>query len=61
MLGATDDATLDEDAPTNAIATVGYRPRIEQRVLAVGADDDVRAVVVNPGTAYGQGGRISPA
>ncbi|MEV6549792.1 hypothetical protein AB0M57_13940 [Streptomyces sp. NPDC051597] len=52
----TDVAALDEVALANAIAMVGYRPCIEQRVLA---DDDVRAVVVRPGFAYGQGGGIS--
>ncbi|WP_329191790.1 MULTISPECIES: NAD-dependent epimerase/dehydratase family protein [unclassified Streptomyces] len=57
VLGATGDAALDEDAPTDAIAIVGYRPRIEQRVLAAGRDD-VRAVVVRPGIVYGRGGGI---
>ncbi|MFJ6718784.1 NAD-dependent epimerase/dehydratase family protein [Streptomyces sp. NPDC091259] len=57
VLGATGDAALDEDAPTDAIAIVGYRPRIEQRVLAVGRDD-VRAVVLRPGIVYGRGGGI---
>ncbi|KOX11468.1 MULTISPECIES: NAD-dependent epimerase/dehydratase family protein [unclassified Streptomyces] len=57
VLGATGDAALDEDAPTDAIAIVGYRPRIEQRVLDAGRDD-VRAVVVRPGIVYGHGGGI---
>ncbi|MFI6449734.1 NAD-dependent epimerase/dehydratase family protein [Kitasatospora sp. NPDC050543] len=57
VLGATGDASLDEDAPTNAIAMVDYRPRIEQRVLAA-AGDDLRAVVVRPGIVYGHGGGI---
>ncbi|GGP84131.1 NAD-dependent epimerase/dehydratase family protein [Streptomyces melanogenes] len=57
VLGATGDAAVDEDAPTNAITIVGYRPRIEQRVLATGGED-VRAVVVRPGIAYGRGGGI---
>lgn len=57
VLGATGDAAVDEDAPTNAIAIVGYRPRIEQRVLATGGED-VRAVVVRPGIVYGRGGGI---
>ncbi|MEV6549832.1 NAD-dependent epimerase/dehydratase family protein [Streptomyces sp. NPDC051597] len=57
VLGATGDAPVNEDAPTNAIAIVGYRPRIEQRVLAAGGDD-VRAVVVRPGIVYGRGGGI---
>ncbi|MEU3828878.1 NAD-dependent epimerase/dehydratase family protein [Streptomyces sp. SID161] len=57
VLGATGDTPLTEDAPTDAIAIVGYRPRIEQRVLAA-AGDDVRAVVVRPGIVYGRGGGI---
>ncbi|MFI5829276.1 NAD-dependent epimerase/dehydratase family protein [Streptomyces sp. NPDC051578] len=57
VLGATGDAAVDEDAPTDPIAIVGYRPRIEQRVLAAGRDD-VRAVVVRPGIAYGHGGGL---
>ncbi|GGW14128.1 hypothetical protein GCM10018980_13670 [Streptomyces capoamus] len=57
VLGATDDAAVDEDAPTNAIDLVGYRPRIEQRVLAT-SGNDVRAVVVRPGIVYGRGGGI---
>ncbi|MEW1914688.1 NAD-dependent epimerase/dehydratase family protein [Kitasatospora sp. NPDC085895] len=57
VLGATGDVALDEDAPTNAIAIVGYRPRIEQRVLATSVEG-VRAVVVRPGIVYGRGGGI---
>lgn len=57
VLGATGDTAVDEDAPTNAIAIVGYRPRIEERVLAAGGDG-VRAVVVRPGIVYGRGGGI---
>ncbi|MFD0277288.1 NAD-dependent epimerase/dehydratase family protein [Kitasatospora sp. NPDC127111] len=57
VLGATGDTALDEDAATNPIAIVGYRPRIEQRVLAL-AEDDVRAVVLRPGIVYGRDGGI---
>ncbi|MFD7261358.1 NAD-dependent epimerase/dehydratase family protein [Streptomyces sp. NPDC059874] len=57
VLGATGDRAAEEDAPTDAIDIVGYRPRIEERVLAAAADD-VRAVVVRPGIAYGAGGGI---
>ncbi|MEL3951509.1 MULTISPECIES: NAD-dependent epimerase/dehydratase family protein [Streptomyces] len=57
VLGATGDTPLAEDAATDPIAIVGYRPRIEQRVLAT-AGDDVRAVVIRPGIAYGRGGGI---
>lgn len=57
VLGATDDVPLTEDADTDPIAIVGYRPRIEQRVLAA-AGDDVRAVVIRPGIVYGRDGGI---
>ncbi|MFI8456709.1 NAD-dependent epimerase/dehydratase family protein [Kitasatospora sp. NPDC085464] len=57
VLGATGDTAVDEDAATDAIAIVGYRPRIEQRVLATTAGD-VRAVVLRPGIVYGHGGGI---
>ncbi|MFE9403471.1 NAD-dependent epimerase/dehydratase family protein [Streptomyces sp. NPDC006530] len=57
VLGATSGATLTEDADTNPIAIVGYRPLIEQRVLAA-AEDDVRAVVIRPGIVYGRDGGI---
>ncbi|MEX0170308.1 NAD-dependent epimerase/dehydratase family protein [Streptomyces sp. LMG1-1-1.1] len=57
VLGATGDAPATEDTGTDPIAIVGYRPRIEQRVLAA-AGDDVRAVVVRPGIVYGRDGGI---
>ncbi|MFJ8623832.1 NAD-dependent epimerase/dehydratase family protein [Kitasatospora sp. NPDC093550] len=57
VLGATGDRAADEAAPVNAIPIVGYRPRIEQRVLA-SAEDNVRAVVLRPGIVYGHGGGI---
>ncbi|WP_439680728.1 NAD-dependent epimerase/dehydratase family protein [Embleya sp. MST-111070] len=57
VLGATGDHAVDEDAPTNAIDIVGYRPRIEQQVLAA-ARNDVRSAVIRPGIAYGHGGGI---
>ncbi|QEV16223.1 NAD-dependent epimerase/dehydratase family protein [Streptomyces alboniger] len=57
VLGATGNAPATEDAATDPIAIVGYRPRIEQRVLAA-AGDDVRAVVIRPGIAYGRDGGI---
>ncbi|MGW1552582.1 NAD-dependent epimerase/dehydratase family protein [Streptomyces sp. NPDC002346] len=57
VLGATGDAPLTEDAGTDPIAIVGYRPRIERRVLAA-AGDDVRAVVIRPGIVYGRNGGI---
>lgn len=58
VLGATGDAQeVGEEAPTNPIDIVGYRPRIEQRVLAEAAEG-VRAVVVRPGIVYGRGGGI---
>ncbi|MFI2740358.1 NAD-dependent epimerase/dehydratase family protein [Streptomyces sp. NPDC018711] len=57
VLGATGDTAVGEDAATDAIAIVGYRPRIEQRVLASAAED-VRPVVLRPGIVYGHGGGI---
>ncbi|TQF01867.1 NAD-dependent epimerase/dehydratase family protein [Kitasatospora acidiphila] len=57
VLGATDDAPVDEEAATNPIPLVGYRPLIEQRVLAAAADG-VRATVLRPGIVYGDGGGI---
>lgn len=58
VLGATGDAQeVGEEAPTDPIGIVGYRPRIEQRVLAEVAEG-VRAVVVRPGIVYGRGGGI---
>ncbi|MGW6916638.1 SgcJ/EcaC family oxidoreductase [Kitasatospora sp. NPDC054939] len=58
VLGATGEAQeVGEDAPTNPVALVGYRPQIEQRVLAEAAED-VRAAVVRPAIVYGRGGGI---
>ncbi|WP_172383191.1 NAD-dependent epimerase/dehydratase family protein [Streptomyces sp. MNP-20] len=58
VLGATGDAQeVGEEAPTNPVGLVGYRPQIEQRVLAEAAEG-VRAVVVRPAIAYGRGGGI---
>ncbi|MER5351931.1 NAD-dependent epimerase/dehydratase family protein [Kitasatospora sp. NPDC002551] len=58
VLGATGEAQeVAEDAPTRPIDIVGYRPLIEQRVLAESAEG-VRAVVVRPGIVYGRGGGI---
>ncbi|MFF8271697.1 SgcJ/EcaC family oxidoreductase [Streptomyces sp. NPDC016562] len=58
VLGATGEAQeVGEDTPTDPIGIVGYRPRIEQRVLAEAAEG-VRAVVVRPGIVYGRGGGI---
>ncbi|MFD0141000.1 MULTISPECIES: SgcJ/EcaC family oxidoreductase [unclassified Streptomyces] len=58
VLGATGDAReVPEDTPTDPIGIVGYRPRIERRVLAEAAEG-VRAAVVRPGIVYGRGGGI---
>lgn len=57
VLGATGDAPVDEEAATDAIGIVDYRPRIERQVLDA-ADDGVRAVVIRPGIVYGNGGGI---
>ncbi|KOV29835.1 hypothetical protein ADK60_17005 [Streptomyces sp. XY431] len=58
VLGATGAAQeVGEEAPTDPIDIVGYRPRIERRVLDEAAEG-VRAVVVRPGIVYGRGGGI---
>ncbi|MEU7293056.1 SgcJ/EcaC family oxidoreductase [Streptomyces exfoliatus] len=58
VLGATGEAQeVGEETPTDPIDIVGYRPLIEQRVLAEAAEG-VRAVVVRPGIVYGRGGGI---
>ncbi|WP_412537903.1 NAD-dependent epimerase/dehydratase family protein [Longispora sp. K20-0274] len=57
VLGVTGDRVADESSATDPLDIVGYRPRIERRVLAA-ADADVRAVVLRPGIAYGHGGGI---
>ncbi|MER5638553.1 NAD-dependent epimerase/dehydratase family protein [Kitasatospora sp. NPDC002227] len=58
VLGATgEDQEVGEERPTDPIDIVGYRPRIERRVLAEAAEG-VRAVVVRPGIVYGRGGGI---
>ncbi|MGW6564125.1 NAD-dependent epimerase/dehydratase family protein [Streptomyces sp. NPDC054975] len=57
VLGATGNAPATEDAGTDPIAIVGYRPRIEQRVLTA-TGDDVRTVVIRPGVVYGRDGGI---
>lgn len=55
--GETSTEPVDENAPTNAIPIVGYRPRIELRVLDAAARD-IRTSVIRPGIAYGKGGGI---
>jgi nucleoside-diphosphate-sugar epimerase len=57
VLGATGAGEAGEDSPTNPIPIVGYRPQIEDRVLAT-AEDGVRAVVIRPGLIHGRGGGI---
>ncbi|MDU0315286.1 NAD-dependent epimerase/dehydratase family protein [Phycicoccus sp. M110.8] len=57
---ATRPATVepfDETSPTNPIPLVGYRHRLEERVLAA-STHQVRGVVVRPGVAHGRGGGI---
>ncbi|MEU8773391.1 SgcJ/EcaC family oxidoreductase [Streptomyces sp. NPDC048606] len=58
VLGATGEAQeVTEEAPTNPIGIVGYRPAIERQVLAEAAEG-VRAVVIRPGIVHGRGGGI---
>ncbi|MEH1126741.1 SgcJ/EcaC family oxidoreductase [Micromonospora sp. CPCC 206061] len=54
VLGATGPVPAGEDAATNPIPIVGYRPGIERQVLAAAADD-VRATVIRPGIVHGRG------
>lgn len=58
--GQTRRATVepfDEASPTNPIPLVGYRHRLEERVLAA-STQQVRGVVLRPGVAHGRGGGI---
>ncbi|MGW2401618.1 NAD-dependent epimerase/dehydratase family protein [Kitasatospora sp. NPDC001664] len=58
VLGATGEAQeVGEDAPTNPVDLVGYRPLIERQVIAEAAEG-VRAAVIRPGIVYGRGGGI---
>lgn len=57
VLGRTGTIPVDEDAPTDPLPIVGYRPVIEQQVLAA-SDDGVRAVVIRPAITHGRGGGI---
>ena len=57
VLGATGPTPVDEDAAVNPLELVGYRPAIEQQVLAA-ADDGVRSIVIRPAIAHGRGGGI---
>lgn len=57
VLGATGSEPAAEDAATDPLPIVGYRPGIERRVLdAAGAG--VRATVIRPGIVHGRGGGI---
>ena len=57
VLGPTGPDPADESAPTDPIGIVGYRPAIEQQVLAA-ATDGVRSLVVRPAITHGRGGGI---
>lgn len=57
VLGATGPVAAGEDAATDPLPIVGYRPAIEQQVLAA-AHDGVRATVIRPGIVHGRGGGI---
>jgi nucleoside-diphosphate-sugar epimerase len=46
---------LDEDSPTNPVATFAWRPSLEAEVVAAAADG-VRTAVIRPGMVYGRGG-----
>ena len=57
VLGATGPVPAREDAAANPLPIVGYRPQIEQQVLAA-AGDGVRAMVIRPGIVHGRAGGI---
>jgi len=57
VLGATGPAPVDEDAATDPLPIVGYRPAIERQVLAA-AVDGVRSIVIRPAISHGRGGGI---
>ena len=46
---------LNEDSPTDPVATFAWRPALESEVIAA-AGDGVRTVVIRPGMVYGRGG-----
>jgi nucleoside-diphosphate-sugar epimerase len=46
---------LDEDSPTDPVATFAWRPGLESEVVAAAADGP-RTVVLRPGMVYGRGG-----
>ena len=46
---------LDEDSPTDPVATFAWRPALESEVIAAAADG-VRTVTIRPGMVYGRGG-----
>ena len=48
-----DNASITEDSPINAPALVAWKEPIERRVLAA---QGMRAAVIDPGVAYGDGG-----
>ncbi|NUP52452.1 MAG: NAD-dependent epimerase/dehydratase family protein [Catenulispora sp.] len=57
VLGATGDTPAAEDSRTDPIPLVGYRPAIEEQVLAL-TDKGIRATVLRPGIVHGRGGGI---
>ena len=58
VLGPSKEAApFDENSATDPLPLVGYRHRLENRVLAA-ADHGVRGVVIRPGVAHGRGGGI---
>jgi uncharacterized protein (TIGR02246 family) len=57
VLGATSSVPAGEDTATNPPPIVGYRPSLEQQVLASAAHG-ARAIVIRPGIVHGRGGGI---
>lgn len=57
VLGAAGEQSADETSPTDPIPIVGYRPAIEDQVLAL-TDHGIRATVLRPGIVHGRGGGV---
>lgn len=55
VLGPTDEAVADEDAPVNPAAIVAWRAEVERTTVDAAARG-IRSVVLRPGVVYGRGG-----
>jgi nucleoside-diphosphate-sugar epimerase len=57
VYGSTGDAIATEDSPLNPAPIVGFRPAIEQQILAA-AQQGVRTIVLRNALVYGRGGGV---